>query len=155
MPQITRKDRSRVHYRTFHNIFLYLTERCQLRCGHCYMGDRLERGLSLTEKRALSFISNCRKLDAEYITLLGGEPTLHPALPNLVSEALTMGYRQVMIDSNGLNASTLLKIPPENLHYISISLDGATQATHETVRGPGTFHKTIDTIEALVKHGYS
>ena len=42
------KDETRIHYRNFHNIFLYVTERCQLRCGHCYMGDRLERGLSVT-----------------------------------------------------------------------------------------------------------
>jgi pyruvate-formate lyase-activating enzyme len=149
------KDRSRVHYQTFHNIFLYVTERCQLRCGHCYMGDRLERGLSLTKEAAFKIISNCRKIGAEYITFLGGEPTLHPDLPQMVNRALELGYSQVTIDSNGLNPLGILAIPPGHLHYVSISLDGATPTSHEAVRGNGTFRKTRETIETLISRGYS
>ena len=101
------KDRTRVHYRRFHNIYLYITERCQLRCGHCYMGDRLERGLVLSLERAATIIRYFRRLGGEYITFLGGEPTLHPDLPAMVDLAREAGYAQVMINSNGLLERTI------------------------------------------------
>jgi MoaA/NifB/PqqE/SkfB family radical SAM enzyme len=148
------KDETRVHYQSFHNIFLYVTERCQLRCGHCYMGDRLERGLTLPYQRAARIISNCRRLGGEYITFLGGEPTLHPDLPRMIAHANSLGYSQVMVDSNGLSFDRLSRLPPAQIYYVTISLDGASAPTHELVRGEGTFETTITTIEALVQHGY-
>ncbi|HEX3128034.1 MAG TPA: radical SAM protein [Thermoanaerobaculia bacterium] len=148
------KDRTRVHYKRFHNIYLYVTERCQLRCGHCYMGDRLERGLNLPFERAASIMDYSRRLGGEYITFLGGEPTLHPDLPRMVDYALDAGYRQVMINSNGLLERTIDRIAPEKLHYISFSLDGATAETHEKVRGAKTFAKTTNCIRETVAAGY-
>ena len=149
-----RKDRSRVHYQRFHNIYLYVTERCQLRCGHCYMGDRLERGLTLTFDRAIDIIKYCRRLGGEYITFLGGEPTLHPDLPRMVDFAIESGYKQIMINSNGLLERTIDRIAPEKLYYISFSLDGATAETHDEVRGAKTFEKTLPCIRRTVSAGY-
>jgi hypothetical protein len=37
----------RVPYGRFRNVYLYITERCQLRCEHCYMGERLDRALKM------------------------------------------------------------------------------------------------------------
>jgi MoaA/NifB/PqqE/SkfB family radical SAM enzyme len=148
------RDRSRIHYKRFHNIYLYITERCQLRCGHCYMGDRLERGLMLSYDEATGIIDRCRTLGGEYITFLGGEPTLHPDLPRMVDHALAVGYRQVMINSNGLLERTIDQIAPEKLHYISFSLDGATAATHDSIRGEGTYDKTVPCIAQTAAAGY-
>jgi len=149
------RDRSRIHYKRFHNIYLYITERCQLRCGHCYMGDRLERGLMLDYADAAGIIERARTLGGEYITFLGGEPTLHPDLPRMVDHALAVGYRQVMIDSNGLLERTIERIAPEKLHYISFSLDGASAATHDSIRGAGTYEKTVPCIARTVAAGYA
>lgn len=148
------KDRTRVHYRRFHNIFLYVTERCQLRCGHCYMGDRLERGLKLSFEEAQWMMQSARRLGAEYITLLGGEPTLNPALPRMVEEANSQGYKQVMIDTNGLRPEAVLAIPPSSLYYLTVSLDGASPETHDRVRGDGTFRQTTKSIRRFVQAGY-
>lgn len=59
-----------------------------------------------------------------------------------------------MIDSNGLSIKHLLDVDPRSLYYVRISLDGATAVTHEKVRGPGTYHKTIASIRELVRLGY-
>ena len=149
------RDRTRVHYKRFHNIYLYITEKCQLRCGHCYMGDRLERGLSLTFDRAGKIMDYCRTLGGEYITFLGGEPTLHPDLSKMVDYAIDLGYQQVMINSNGLLERTIDKIDPVKLHYISFSLDGASPATHDAIRGEGMFDKTVLCIRQTVAAGYN
>lgn len=149
------RDRTRTHYQRFHNIYLYITEKCQLRCGHCYMGDRLERGLTLNFDRASQIMERCRTLGGEYITFLGGEPTLHPDLPELVDRAVDLGFRQVMINSNGLLEKTIDRIAPSKLHYISFSVDGASPETHDAIRGEGTYRKTIACIRQTVDAGYS
>lgn len=149
------KDKSRVHYEKFHNIFLYITEKCQLRCGHCYMGDRLERALFFSYEDVKKIIHSCRKLGAYYITFLGGEPTLHPDLPKMVDYAQELGYKQIMIDSNGLSYSRIRRIAPDKLYNITISLDGSSSITHDKVRGKGTFDKTVKTIRRLVSDGYN
>ncbi|WP_406229529.1 hypothetical protein [Nocardia sp. NBC_01009] len=41
MPEPQRIDR--VAYGRFRNVYLYITEACQLRCEHCYMGERLDQ----------------------------------------------------------------------------------------------------------------
>lgn len=151
----TSRDRTRVHYRRFHNVYLYITERCQLRCGHCYMGDRLERGLVLPLEKAQLIMRYFRRLGGEYITFLGGEPTLHTKLPDMVDFALAEGFSQVMINSNGLLERTIDRIAPAKLHYISFSLDGARPETHDRVRGEGTFAKTIACMEQTVRAGYA
>lgn len=68
------RDESRVHYEQFHNVFLYITERCQLRCGHCYMGDRLERGLVMDQERAAHILRACRRLGASTLPSLVASP---------------------------------------------------------------------------------
>jgi MoaA/NifB/PqqE/SkfB family radical SAM enzyme len=154
LTQSETRDRSRVHYRRFHNIYLYITERCQLRCGHCYMGDRLERGMVMPLEKATQIINYFRRLGGEYITFLGGEPTLHPDLPTMVDVAIEAGYKQVMINSNGLLERTIDRIAPDKLHYISFSLDGASAATHDLIRGEGTYKKTVPCIHRTVEAGY-
>src|ERR1044072_644334 len=110
------------------------------------MGDRLERGLTLDYDKATQIIEYCGRLGGEYITFLGGEPTLHPDLPRLVDFAIECGYRQIMINSNGLLERTIDRIAPQKLHYISFSLDGATAAIHDQIRGANTYEKTVRCI---------
>ena len=64
----------RAYSRRFHNIYLFITESCQLRCGHCYMGGRLDRGWTMPYEKASTVMDRCRRLGAEYLTFVGGEP---------------------------------------------------------------------------------
>lgn len=144
----------RAYSKRFHNIYLFITERCQLRCGHCYMGERLERGEYMDFEKAKKIISYCHRMGAEFLTFVGGEPTLYPRLPELVHFANEKGYKKVMLDSNGLLLNRIQKIPVDDLYYIRISLDGATEESHDRVRGKGNFKKSIEAIQSLMKAGY-
>jgi molybdenum cofactor biosynthesis enzyme MoaA len=153
-PQNESTQAIRAYTRRFHNIYLFITERCQLRCGHCYMGERLDRGLTMSYERASSIIRYCHRLGAEYMTFVGGEPTLHPELGRLIEEASTTGYRKVMVDTNGLSVGPLSRIAPEKLYYVRVSIDGGSASTHERVRGPNTFEKTLQGIRTLRELGH-
>jgi radical SAM protein with 4Fe4S-binding SPASM domain len=68
----------RVAYGRFRNVYLYITEACQFRCEHCYMGERLERALKMPLPRIIETLATWRRLGGSKLTILGGEPTLHP-----------------------------------------------------------------------------
>jgi len=96
----------------------------------------------------------CRRLGARYLTILGGEPTLHPDLHRIVDYAKSVGYEKVSIDTNGLSSNKLKSISPDKLEYIRVSLDGATAEIHDRVRGNGAFEKTLRSLRELVSTGY-
>jgi MoaA/NifB/PqqE/SkfB family radical SAM enzyme len=145
----------RAYSRRFHNLYLFVTEKCQLRCKHCYMGDRLERGTHIQLDAAARTITYFHNLGAEYLTLVGGEPTLHPALVQIVRHAQSAGYKKVMIDTNGLTAKKVIReFDPDDFYYLRVSLDGASAETHDQVRGKGTFARSVAGIRLLVENRF-
>jgi len=138
------------------NVFFHILTRCNLHCRHCYINPR-EHG-----ENTLSFdtITAWLKLFVDQtknanLIFLGGEPTLHPDLDRAVKAAKRMGYASITIDTNGyLFHDIIEKITPKEADFISFSLDGATSATNDRIRGDGCYHHCIAGIEKTVARGF-
>jgi MoaA/NifB/PqqE/SkfB family radical SAM enzyme len=90
------------------------------------------------------------------VIFLGGEPTLHPDLPEAVNKAKSLDYSSITIDTNGyLFHDILSKVSPDVIDYFSFSLDGATQKTNDMIRGKGSFDACIQGIKSAVLKGFS
>ncbi|RCG19100.1 radical SAM protein [Sphaerisporangium album] len=146
----------RVPYGRFRNVYLYITEACQLRCGSCYMGDRLERALKMPFEQIRATLIAWRQMGGSKLTILGGEPTLHPRYEDTIRLAGQIGYEQVITTSNGLAPARrkFARMEPGDFAYVQISLDGGSPATHDVVRGPGSFATTLETVEELAQRGF-
>ena len=140
-----------IEYGRFRNVYLYITEKCQLRCGHCYMGERLERAKFMPLAEVKHVLQLWRKLGGSKLSILGGEPTLHPDFIEICRYAKKTGYEKVILNTNGIGKALtiLLQMEPEEFSYIQVSLDGGSPQTHDLVRGPGTFHLAWKTVETL------
>src|SRR5258708_32210993 len=115
----------KVKYGRFRNVYLYVTDKCQLRCGHCYMGERLEIGRTMPLADVLHNLSLWRKMGGSKLSILGGEPTLHPDFELIVEAANRTGYEKVILNTNGLATARvrLSKIQPKAFSYVQVSLD--------------------------------
>lgn len=71
-------------------LWLELTGRCQLACRHCY-ADSSPAGThgSMTSTDWVRVIDDAADCGARVVQFIGGEPTLHPALPELIDHALS------------------------------------------------------------------
>lgn len=98
MPEPQRVDR--VANGRFRNVYLYITEACQLRCEHCYMGERLERALKLELPQIVATLRTWRQLGGSKVTILGREPTLHPYFCESIWAAGKLGYEDVITTTN-------------------------------------------------------
>jgi hopanoid biosynthesis associated radical SAM protein HpnH len=87
---------------------------------------------------------------APVVSLCGGEPTLYPELPQLVTEIIARG-RHIYLCTNGLllDESVYGHIPPNKRLMINVHLDGLRE-THDRVCGrEGVFDKAL----AMIKQG--
>ncbi|MDZ7666772.1 MAG: radical SAM protein [Desulfotignum sp.] len=139
------------------NLFFHILTRCNLSCAHCYINpdQHGRKTLSIdTIRRWLDLFSP--KASCTNLIFLGGEPTLHKDLSKAVKHARHLNFNSITIDTNGFLFHDILeKITPEEVDVISFSLDGATSATNDTIRGPGSFDAVVSGIHQARKKGFS
>lgn len=146
----------RVPYGRFRNVYLYITEACQLRCETCYMGERLDRALKMPLSQIVSTLTTWRQMGGSKVTILGGEPTLHPNYVDAVRFAGKLGYEQVITTTNAQEPARkkFRLLTPEDFAYVQVSLDGGSAATHDAIRGEGTFDEALTTMAGLTVRGF-
>ena len=84
----------------FSNLYVDITERCNMSCNFCYNPERAARDLDPAD-----FAAICDRLPHPVNwRFLGGEPTLHPRFFELVAIALERGHT-VYFASNGIKYS--------------------------------------------------
>lgn len=81
-------------------IDLSIGETCNNNCTFCINPTESWAPLAETD-RLLQVIEECAAKGYERLSFLGGEPTLHPALPRLIRHAYAQGFTEVMLVTNG------------------------------------------------------
>jgi len=135
----------------------HITEKCNLRCKHCYQvnyKDQNEMSIDELKKVADEIFRTLKKWKMRgRIALTGGEPLISPKLFSLIKYLEKNDeIEKIGILTNGtlINGKTIEKIKEiTKLHYIQISLDGATSETNDRIRGKGSFHKALNAIRLL------
>jgi len=128
---------------------LQITDRCNLRCKHCYIGDSSSHELSPEQIR--NILKEFEEMQGLRVLITGGEPLLHSDFQSVNSMLTGFMVRKVLFSNGLLITGTLL----DNLHVdeIQISIDGLEHA-HDSLRGEGSFLKAMDAIALCVKKGF-
>jgi radical SAM protein with 4Fe4S-binding SPASM domain len=113
-------------------IQLYPTLRCNRSCGFCFNRSvPFVPDLSLDAFRAMLDVFN--RAAVKTLDIMGGEPTLHAGIVQLVHEAMTAGL-SVNISSNGSNLSVLEEILGMG-KSVTVGISINDRKTLEQVRG--------------------
>ncbi len=137
------------------NVFFHLLTACNLSCQHCYINPPQHGTETLPTAVALDWLRLfARPEQQSNLILLGGEPTLHPDLAQIIRAAKSMGYG-VTVDSNGyLFHNFLDQVLPGELDYLSFSLDGPDAAVNDPLRGKDVFATCTENIRRAVEQGF-
>ena len=131
------------------SIDLYINSSCNLTCSSCFLGDHyFSTGQFMTVAGASSIMRWAVNQGVDDVAFLGGEPTLHPQLATILTVARDLGIRTNRLVSNGTAPFRRL-IQGSHGHLIDrvhLSLDGATAAVNDTVRGTGAFDNVVRAI---------
>lgn len=145
---------------TYH-LILAPTHACNLRCEHCYLPDHSPQ--TIGRAVALRLAEEWNSIAAEetpgrraIFHIKGGEPLVYRPLLAVLDALHRLDHLHFMMTTNGtlfedrhLRALAKLNEASGGEVTVVVSLDGATSATHEALRGTGTFGITMDTIRRL------
>jgi len=137
------------------NVFFHLLTACNLSCRHCYINIPQHGGETLPRSTVVQWLKLFSRPDRQSnLILLGGEPTMHPDLPEIIRAAKSMRYA-VTVDSNGFLFHDLLeKVTPEELDFLSFSLDGPDPEINDPIRGEHVFETCTKNLRKAVKKGF-
>ncbi|HYB43689.1 MAG TPA: radical SAM protein [Candidatus Methylomirabilis sp.] len=118
---------------------LIVTRRCNLACAYCTEYDKTSEPVPFDALQQR--LERLRDLRTWAVSLMGGEPTLHPDLLRIVSTMRELGFRRRMMTTNGLVLTRPLVdgLSDSGLTHMSLSIDGVT-------RNPITV-KVLDTLK--------
>ncbi len=129
---------------TVSRLVVELTNRCNLRCQHCY-GERHaatgELSLELLEK----VLREGKDCGIDHLSFTGGEPTMHSQFEEVVRRVAEARYTFGFVS----NGSTLPKIYGLLVRHraafkgATFSLDGAREETHDALRGKGSYRQVM------------
>jgi mycofactocin biosynthetic radical S-adenosylmethionine protein MftC len=139
-----------------HRFHLNVTEKCNLRCVHCYWEEygknpdpsleTVGKILDQFKQLASSYFENRRHM----LTLGGGEPTLRADLEQIIQLAVRRGFRvRLVTNATSLDQERALSLRKSGVEVAQVSLDGATEQTHDRVRGRGNWQRSMAGIQAL------
>src|SRR6202161_3715157 len=133
-----------------------LTYACNLSCVHCLSSSGRRDPRELTTAECKAVIDTLQRMQVFYVNIGGGEPTVRPDFWELVDYA-TAHHVGVKFSTNGVRITpeVAARLAASDYVDVQISLDGATAAVNDTVRGAGSYAMAIRALENLAAAGFS
>lgn len=137
-------------------ILLQITERCNLKCKHCFVSS-LPEGNDLPFQTIKDIIlPRLKAANVSRITLTGGEPMVHKNILEIIEE-INKYKMHITLCTNGLglNETFIRKLYNLGDIHVNVSLDGFSSSSHGKFRGnenESVFEKIIANIKLLSKY---
>jgi len=140
------------------HFLVVLTNRCNMECKYCYTeANEHPEEKDIPGHEWVRFFDEMHlggQRAAQNISFTGGEPTLHPDLPNIL-RSLSRKYK-FEISSNGLVISDELMDALKSLEVLNcfnISVDSLKPSEDEAMRGKDTYDARLRNITRLTAEG--
>jgi radical SAM protein len=135
------------------------TKACLLACKHC-RAKAIRRPMhgELDREQGMQLIDQLTRFGEPYPALLltGGDPLMRNDFFDLIERAKSHGIYVAVAASvtPKLNASAMSRMTELGVDIMSVSLDGASSATHDKLRGiRGTWNETIQSLHVAKRLG--
>jgi uncharacterized radical SAM superfamily Fe-S cluster-containing enzyme len=136
-----------------------ITSSCNLTCPMCYASSA-PGGKHLTLEQCQASIDRVVATEgrAEVIQLSGGEPTIHPQLPEILDYALAQAVDYVMINTNGIRLASdqrLVDMIAQRRDRVEIyfQMDGLNDDVFVALRGEPLLETKLKALEKLGEAG--
>ena len=131
------------------NLTVAITSACNLRCIGCNYGRGFMHGHQLSLPMVRDLLDDAKTCGFRSVRLYGGEPLIHPDLPEMVRYGTDIGLR-IYVTTNGIllnrHMDTLYQA---GLRDVTIGFYGTDASYDEYVQKPGRFDLLRQSIEGV------
>lgn len=132
---------------------IYLTNKCNLRCPHCFLSAGIAKQSELTTSEIMELISNLVETGINDITFSGGEIATHPGLIKIVESAFNLGVSVRLLTNGVLWTEEMVNELAGKIASVQISIDGFSEEENSRIRGVGNFEKALNAVDLFMKAG--
>lgn len=130
---------------------IYLTNRCNLRCNHCFMFADKQLPNELTFEEIIKLIDSSRKHGCSKVIFTGGEVCLKENFIEILKYSHDNGLYVQVLSNGTIWTAEKIKEAAKYIDEIQISIDGFDEESNSKVRGKGFFSKSLQCVEAFSK----
>jgi len=134
------------------NVTWEVTYGCNLSCVHCLSDSGKKRDNELTTGQCRRVIDQMSANKVFQFSIGGGEPFSRPDFLDLMDYAHEKGMLTCISTNGTLIVPEVAARLSHKLVYIQVSLDGATPASNDAIRGTGSFKRAVKALECLRKN---
>lgn len=133
---------------------IHLLGRCNLTCGHCYMGGSPTRTEELPVDAVVDAVSSAADLDIGSLYLTGGEPLLYRHLSTVLQAGARVAGLEITVCTNGTRVRARDATAWAALGVkANVSIDGPPDCHDQLRASAGAFGLAERGITALVSAG--
>jgi len=135
-------------------ISIGLSKACNLSCPYCYADGGSEEKNELSFEEILDIINQAKEAGAKTVTLVGGEPLIHPKVREIISHINQKGLTTIIFTNGTVMDKELAKFLYNNNVSIIVKFNSFDdpEIQDELVGGrKGTFQKIKKTISLLIE----
>ncbi|HTU87074.1 MAG TPA: mycofactocin radical SAM maturase [Solirubrobacteraceae bacterium] len=132
-----------------------LTYACNLACIHCLSSSGRRDPRELTTDECKRVIDELERMQVFYVNIGGGEPTVRRDFWELIDYAVSHRVG-VKFSTNGsrITPERAAQLAQSDYVDVQVSLDGATAAVNDEIRGAGSYATAITAMERLADAGF-
>ncbi|GAB4263972.1 MAG: mycofactocin radical SAM maturase [Deferrisomatales bacterium] len=132
------------------NVTWEVTLACNLRCRHCLSASGEAAPGELDTAEALDLVEQLHRARVFQVNFGGGEPFLRPDFERILEACHRRGL-VTCISTNGtrIDPARVERLAESGLVAVQVSLDGATRATCDGLRGEGTYAQAVTALALL------
>lgn len=137
-------------------VVVNITNKCNLRCLHCFNDSGIKGQDELMDAELLSLIDELCRIKPFNVCFSGGEPLIRRRLLLEAMHKLSSHGIRISLVTNGtlLDKETANDLVKAGVRDLEVSLDGARAETHEKMRRlPGSFDKAINALRLFGEAG--
>lgn len=134
--------------------WLVITDRCNLRCLHCYEDAKAAGGRDMSFADFEHAVAEVKAAGIERLQLIGGEPMAHPDFRRMVERvAGQFTFFEVFTNGTLIDKSWCEFFKAHGVH-VAVSVYSYDAAEHDRVtKGAGSHARTTTAVALLAEHG--
>lgn len=142
-----------IQFRIFHSVLPWhclweITTACDFACKTCYLQGP---PINMSANEIAEICRQIEELRPLAVTLMGGEPLVRSDLENVIERLSSANiFVKVITNGSSLTRERAASLAQAGLRQVEISVDGFMAATHEAVRGQGSFAIAERAIETAI-----